>query len=144
MRNAYILIDFGDFVDGASSKTGDPYIQLLPLTQDLSEAHWDFVNVRQSGVDQTGNFRLLPASVLPPTDEDDDDDDDHKSLADKIHPYLTWIIAGSVLLGSLLLLSIALCIFRSRQKRYRPLQDPAPHGLDQHEPFTRYDPSRRY
>ena len=138
-----MLIDFGDFVDGASSKKGDPYIQLLSLTQDLAEAHSHFVNMRQMGVDQSGNFHLLPASVLPPSD-DDDDNSDHKSLADKIHPYLPWIIAGSVLFGLLLLLSIALCIVRSRKERYRPLHDPAPHGLDQHEPFTRYSPSRRY
>ncbi|TDL23419.1 hypothetical protein BD410DRAFT_160062 [Rickenella mellea] len=29
MRNMYTLINFGDFVDGSSSKTADPYIQLL-------------------------------------------------------------------------------------------------------------------
>ncbi|KAG1766173.1 aspartic peptidase domain-containing protein [Suillus occidentalis] len=32
LRNAYLLIDFGSFVDGAPPGTNAPYIQLLPIT----------------------------------------------------------------------------------------------------------------
>ena len=62
VRNAYILINFGDFVDGALAKVGDPYIQLLPLT-DPAEAHRDFVQARLGGVDDAGSLHLLP--VIP-------------------------------------------------------------------------------
>lgn len=143
MRNAYMLANFGDFVDGSTSKTADPYIQLLPLTQDMSEAHLDFVNVRLMGVDRTGDFHLLPSSVLP-NDDNTDDNKGQESLADKLHPYLPWIIGGSCVIGVGVLVSIALCIANSRRKRYRRLHDPAPHGLEQHEPFERYKPTRRY
>lgn len=140
VRNVYLLINFGDFVDGKDGKTNDPYIQLLSITQ-TSEAHSDFVVRRLDGVDDTSNFQLLPASVLPSINENPDDD---KSLSEKIHPYLPYIIAGSCLLGLLLLLGIFFCIRSSRQKRYRRLHDPAPAGLHQQPPFTSYQPSTRY
>lgn len=142
-----MLVNYGDFVDGASSKVADPYIQLLPLTADLAEAHEDFVRTRLMGVDSTGDFHLLPASVLPPNDSKQDDDN---SFAEQIHPYLPYIIAGSVLLGVALLIGVAMCIASSRRKRYRRLHDPAPGGLEygqyynQDAPFTRYEPARRY
>ncbi|KAJ7130896.1 aspartic peptidase A1 [Mycena filopes] len=65
LRNAYTLMDFGDWVEGAAVDTGDPYIQLLPLT-DAAAAHADFVNVRLNGVDTTGaaQYTLLPASQM--------------------------------------------------------------------------------
>ena len=149
VRNAYMLINYGDFVDGSSSKTADPFIQLLPLTTDRAEAHSDFVRVRLRGVDNTGNFHLLPASVLPPEPTSNSGSDD--SFADKIHPYLPYIIGGSVLLGVAALMGIALCVSKSRRTRYRPLHAPAPGGLEygygqysQDAPFTRYQPARRY
>lgn len=163
LRNAYMLINYGDFVDGSSSKTADPYIQLLPLTEDLAEAHSDFVRVRLMGVDNTGDFKLLPASVLPPNNDDNTDDDSGESFAEKVHPYLPYIIAGSAILGAALLIGIAMCIAQSRRKRYHRLPDPAPSGLeygpyrgqtdpytqeynpyDQDAPFMQYQPSRRY
>jgi len=142
LRNAYMLINFGDFVDGSSSKTANPYIQLLPLTQDLAEAHSDFVNVRLMGVDNTGNFKLLPASVVPP--DDDNGPSNKESFSDKIHPYIPWIIVGSVAIGVCIVIAIVLCVISSRRKRYRRLQEPAPQGLEQYEPFERYQPGRRY
>lgn len=58
-------MDYGNFVEDTSSDTGDPFVQLLPLT-DPVEAHQDFVNVRLSGVDTTGSpsQALLPASEM--------------------------------------------------------------------------------
>nr|GAT43189.1 aspartic peptidase A1 [Mycena chlorophos] len=63
LRNAYALMDFGDWVDGTSNDQGDPFIQLLPTTNRAS-AHADFVKVRLGGVDTTGSsqYQLLPAS----------------------------------------------------------------------------------
>ncbi|KAJ7143497.1 aspartic peptidase A1 [Mycena crocata] len=62
MRNAYTLMDFGDWVEGGSSDRGDPFIQLLPLT-DATTAHSDFVKIRLAGVDTTNSsqYALLPA-----------------------------------------------------------------------------------
>lgn len=137
-----MLVNYGDFVDGSSSKTADPYVQLLPLTTDAAEVHTDFVNVRLMGVDQTGNFHLLPASVLPPSDSSSDGSTE--SFSQRIHPYLPWIITGSSVIGVTLLVSTAFCVVRNRRKRYRRLHDPAPHGLEQYEPFERYSPSQRY
>jgi hypothetical protein len=54
VRNAYQLIDFGDFVDGSDENVADPYIQLLSIT-DRAKAHEDFVNVRLNGTDTTGS-----------------------------------------------------------------------------------------
>lgn len=61
VRNAYALIDFGDFVTTSSQDQVDPYVQLLPLTSN-STAHSDFVKVRLNGTDTTGTQTLLPAS----------------------------------------------------------------------------------
>ncbi|KAA1469688.1 acid protease [Dentipellis sp. KUC8613] len=62
LRNAYALIDFGNFVPGTSD-TSDPFVQMLPLT-DLTSAHSDFVQARLNGQDTTGSASktLLPAS----------------------------------------------------------------------------------
>ncbi|KAI0695469.1 aspartic peptidase domain-containing protein [Cytidiella melzeri] len=144
LRNAYILINFGDFVEGSSSKTAAPFVQLLPLTQDMAQAHSDFVNVRLMGVDNTGNFKLLPSSVLPPVTNYSSDDDDDESFADRIRPYLPYIIAGSAVLGLVIVAAVIGCLVSGRRKRYRRLYDAAPQGHEHVEPFERYRPNRRY
>jgi hypothetical protein len=52
VRNVYLLINYGDFVDGTTTKA-PPYAQILSLT-DAAVAHSDFVQVRLGGVDTTG------------------------------------------------------------------------------------------
>ena len=52
MRNVYLLINYGDFVDGTTNKA-PPFAQLLSLT-DAAAAHSDFVQARLNGVDTTG------------------------------------------------------------------------------------------
>ncbi|THH26418.1 hypothetical protein EUX98_g7772 [Antrodiella citrinella] len=144
LRNTYMLVNFGDFVDNAGKNTTDPYVQLLPTT-DLAEAHNDFVSARLNGIDNTGNFHLLPASVLPPSDEQDSAED-NESISEKIHPYLPYIIAGSTALGALLFGSVLwCCISSNRKKRYQKLREhTAPAGYDQPPPFQEYQPARRY
>ncbi|KAH9015677.1 hypothetical protein EDB85DRAFT_2210110 [Lactarius pseudohatsudake] len=44
LTNVYLLIDYGDFVDGTTN-TDSPYIQLLPMT-DPAAAHAEFVATR--------------------------------------------------------------------------------------------------
>ena len=55
VRNAYTLIDYGDFVEGTKN-TADPYVQFLPITNDTAAAHADFVKVRLGGVDSVEPF----------------------------------------------------------------------------------------
>lgn len=60
VRNAYTLLNWGDFVDDSSAARGSPFIQLLPLTSPV-QAHQEFVKVRLNGVDTTGDpqYKLL-------------------------------------------------------------------------------------
>ncbi|KAJ4485446.1 acid protease [Lentinula aciculospora] len=59
LRNTYLLINFGDFIDGSNSTT-DPFMQLFS-TVDRAIAHLDFVNTRLGGNDTTSSQEpLLP------------------------------------------------------------------------------------
>ncbi|KAH9016601.1 hypothetical protein EDB85DRAFT_1898042, partial [Lactarius pseudohatsudake] len=53
LTNVYLLIDYGDFVDGTTN-TDSPYIQLLPMT-DPAAAHAEFVATRLNGKDSTSS-----------------------------------------------------------------------------------------
>ncbi|KAI0706826.1 acid protease [Cerioporus squamosus] len=140
LRNAYMLINFGDFVEGSLAKVGDPYIQLLPLT-DPVEAHNDFVQIRMGGVDRSADLKLLPA--VP--DNSDDNDDDSQPHEDTLKKYLPYIIAGSVTVGVIILILIIAASYRRSNKKYRRLHDPAPAGLPTtNAPFQGYQPTRRY
>jgi hypothetical protein len=46
VSNVYLLLNYGDFIDGSTSNTSDPYAQILSTT-DPAEAHADFVATRQ-------------------------------------------------------------------------------------------------
>ena len=46
VRNVYLYVNFGDFVDGKANETAPPYIQLLSTTNDTSQADSDFVKAR--------------------------------------------------------------------------------------------------
>ncbi|TFY65812.1 hypothetical protein EVG20_g5276 [Dentipellis fragilis] len=108
LRNAYMMVNYGDFVDGSTSKA-DPYVQLLPTTNDTAEAHSDFVTVRLDGVDKTGEQRLsnTPAPSSDPTpDNTHDDDSPIKSFWEQ-HKKVIIIVASSV--GGVLLLAILAC-----------------------------------
>ncbi|ESK86192.1 aspartic peptidase a1 [Moniliophthora roreri MCA 2997] len=58
LRNTYMLIDFGDFVDGSDETVADPYFQILS-TIDKAAVHKDFVNARLGGIDITGSQPAL-------------------------------------------------------------------------------------
>ncbi|ETW81523.1 aspartic peptidase, partial [Heterobasidion irregulare TC 32-1] len=152
LRNAYLLVNYGDFLEGSNSTTADPYIQLLSLTNDTAEAHQDFVQVRLDGDDRTGSQRLSASnssSISSPSSSDDDDGSE--SFFDK---HKTAVIIGAAVAGGLVLLGalagVALCLGRKRQARmsagkplvYRPLHEPAPAGeMDQVQGYqagTRY------
>ena len=110
MRNAYLLINYGNFVDGTTTRA-PPYVQLLSVT-DPSAAHQDFINNRLGGV--------APTDVqMFATDTPDPDDvpyhDEGKTRA---------IIIGSVLGGCAFLLSIVVALYifwRRRRQRHAVL-----------------------
>jgi len=63
LRNFYTLFDYGNFIEDTSNDRGDPYVQLLSLTDPIT-ARADFVKARLNGVDTTNSSSqtLLPAS----------------------------------------------------------------------------------
>lgn len=129
LRNAYMLINFGDFVQGKTNQVADPYIQLLPLT-DIAEAHADFVTVRLNGMDTTGGQTLLNNVTAsgPPDPVNSSSNDSGFVKFVKKHK---WIFIGvGIGVGVLLIgLIIALVVRSNRKKRaYRPLHEPAPYG----------------
>jgi hypothetical protein len=65
LRNTYTLLDYGNFISASSNDRGDPYAQLLPLT-DPKTAYNDFVKVRMGGVDRTSDprYQLLPVDQM--------------------------------------------------------------------------------
>lgn len=65
VRNAYALMDYGNWVPHSKNDRDDPFIQLLPLTNKQT-AHDDFVKVRMGGVDKSGDssHALLPADQM--------------------------------------------------------------------------------
>ena len=141
VRNAYLLVDLGDYVHGSSSSTADPYMQLLSLTQP-AEAHKDFVDIRLGGVDNTSTFHLLPAMNTSNWATSN-----NQSTDQKIKPYLPYIIAGSVAVFILLIVAASACLGSRKRRRYQRLHEPAPVGIPVYEqpPFPRYQrPHRRY
>lgn len=65
VRNAYLLINFGDFVDGSVDTTADPYVQLLSIT-DPASAHADFVSVRLNHTSAPPSPSPSPPPTSPP------------------------------------------------------------------------------
>lgn len=165
VRNAYMLVNFGmcpstylcgslshpiftgDFVDGKSGKVADPYIQLLSLTDDATEAHNDFVNVRLNGVDTTGGQTLLSTvtSSGPPDPTYNGSGGDSNFV--KWFKKNKWILIGVAIgiVSILSIMSLALCLCRRGGKKkwmkgvpvqnssYRQLNEPAPRGDEHYE-----------
>lgn len=118
VRNAYLLVNFGDFVDGKQDKVANPYVQLLPTT-DVAEAHSDFVQVRLKGVDTTGGQTFLDNFTPsgPPDVRNTNSDNSFSSWLQKNKIIL--IAVGASIGGVLLLLFVALCCCRRRKSNVR-------------------------
>ena len=113
-----MLVNFGDFVDGKKDKVADPYIQLLPTTDDIAEAHSDFVKVRLMGTDSTTDQLLLDSftpSGPPDVRTSHNNNDDSLSWLQKNKTIL--IAVGATLGGLLLILLVALCFCRRTNVR---------------------------
>lgn len=119
VRNAYMLVNFGDFIDGKTDKVANPYVQLLSTTDDISEAHADFVNVRLKGVDTTSGQSFLD-NFTPSGPADVRTSHNNADFSSWIDRHKTILIAvGASLGGALLLLIAALCLCRRRRSNVR-------------------------
>jgi hypothetical protein len=119
VRNAYMLVNFGDFVDGREDKVADPYIQLLPTTDDLVEAHNDFVQVRLKGIDSTTDQMFLDTFTPsgPPDVRKSNNDD--SSVSSWLSRNKTVLIAVGASVGGVLLITIAALCFCKRKTNVR-------------------------
>ncbi|KAG2151405.1 aspartic peptidase domain-containing protein [Suillus clintonianus] len=132
LRNAYLLIDFGSFVDEAPSGTNAPYIQLLPTTN-ASQASMDFAQVR------LGNSSNASLSSLAKNSSSTS-----STSKSKLPIWAIGVIFGVVILIFFLLGIFIYCCCRRRSQRvsaptqaawipygpqnYHPLYDPSPQG----------------
>ena len=130
VRNAYMLINFGNLLNAATPSTDTAYIQLRPMTN-ATEAAQDFANVRKGSGSGTGSVVGNQYSASGSSSS--------KSKS-SVAPWLIGLIAGVGLLFVLLVAGVACCCRRRRVKNsstpstawvanppsYRPLHDPSP------------------
>ncbi|KAG9315853.1 aspartic peptidase domain-containing protein [Chiua virens] len=130
LRNAYMLIDFGNMVNAATPSTDTAYIQLLPITN-ATQAAEDFASVRNGTGDGSGNSdgNLLSSSSGSKSS--------HKKTS-------TWVIIVVVAVCLVLLLLVCGAIYYRRrrarnasvpsggwvatapQANYQPIYEPSP------------------
>ena len=119
LRNAYLLINYGDFRDGTTNKD-DPYVQLLSTTNP-AEAHEDFVQTRLNGIDTTGDQRLLNTTQIKssgdPGNADDGNNDDSSVGSWLSKHYVVIAIAGGSAVAGLLLLALLCYWLRARRQK---------------------------
>jgi len=137
LRNTYTLINFGDFVNGNPSKQGDPFFQMLSVT-DPATAHQDFVTARLNGVDTTGDasHALLPANESQHSPDTDLHPTNTNNVQDFISKYWPYIAAGGGGLVLLIVGSILIQCCCSRRRR------PAVAGVYQTGPYRQLDDPR--
>ena len=116
VRNAYLLVNFGDFVDGKQDKVANPYVQLLPTTEPV-EAHNDFVQIRLKGVDTTSGQRFLDTYTPSGPPDVKQNTGGFSSWLAKNQTIL--IAVGASVGGVLLILFTFLCCCRRRRSNLR-------------------------
>jgi len=113
-----MLVNFGDFIDGKQNKVANPYIQLLSTTDDISETHNDFVQVRLKGVDSTTDQTFL--DTYTPSGPPEVRTSSGSGISDWLYNHKTILIAvGASIGGLLLILFAALCFCRRRRSNVR-------------------------
>ncbi|OJA17757.1 hypothetical protein AZE42_04865 [Rhizopogon vesiculosus] len=136
LRNSYLLIDFGSFVDEAPPGTNAPYIQLLPITNS-SQASVDFAEVRSANGTNLSTVSKNKSSTTTSTTGTS------STSTSKTPTWVIGVIIGGVVSILLLGSCIYCCLRRRRRSKlaststqnqpygpqtYRPLHDPSPQG----------------
>ncbi|KAG0703760.1 aspartic peptidase domain-containing protein [Suillus ampliporus] len=114
LRNTYTLINYGNFVNGGSD-SGNPYVQLLPLTT-VESAVNDFIKVRLNGQNliNSSQYALLPASQEQHSPESaEEKKQQYEELVLSRWPY---ILAGCLVFVILL---VSYCVWRCCCRRKR-------------------------
>jgi len=141
----YLLINFGDFVDGSVDTTADPYVQLLSVTNPAA-AHAEFVNVRLNHTGAAVSSTPTPAvdkvinSNLQPTTGSSQTSSSGDVKSAFLKQKIPIIIVLSVGVALVLLGIIMVCCTRDRfskrgrhslantYRSYQRLEAPAPLG----------------
>jgi len=120
LSNVYLMLDYGDFIDGSTNNTAIPYAQILSTT-DPAAAHADFVATRLGGVDTTGSQTFNSSG----SGSGSGSGSSEKSFFQK---YRIPIFAVAAVGGIAAFLAAVYLVTRRRKPTYRPLYDPAPAG----------------
>ncbi|KAI9507214.1 acid protease [Russula earlei] len=135
LSNMYVLLNYGDFIDGSTSNTSAPYVQLLSTT-DPAEAHSAFVAERLGGNDTTG-----PQNKSNNNNSNNNISGTSTGFFQKNK--IPIIIAGVAVVGGAVLVG-AVLVARRRKSAYRPLHDPAPGGDLAMQSVAGYNAGARY
>jgi len=111
VRNAYLYVNMGDFIDG-SNNTADPYLQLLSVTNDTAKAHQDFVQVRGSKTTGNAEEALSKSSIHNPSLTSSK----NKSMS-KVKKIIIAVVIAGVLALVLFGVLVWCCCCRNRGKR---------------------------
>lgn len=130
VRNVYSLFDYGNYIQDTSNDRGDPYVQLLSVT-DAAGAHADFAKVRLNG---TSSPALLPASQESHSPLSAGEKKQHiEGAVERNWPYI--LVGCLVFVLSVVGCCIYACCCRRRRKGvrngfnkslYQTIQEPAP------------------
>jgi len=133
LSNMYLLLDYGDFVDGSTSNKDAPYIQAVSTT-DVAEGHKDFVEARLSGKDTT----------TPHGSSSNGNNNNNNKSQGFFRKYRIPIFIGAAVAGFAALSGAVWFVTRRRKRVYRPLFEPAPAGDMQMQYVTGYNTGGQY
>lgn len=114
------MLNYGDFIDGSTSNTANPYTQILSTTVP-SEAHTDFVATRLGGVDTTGSQHFNGSGSGSGSGS--------SGSSSFFQKYRIPIFVVAAVGGILVFLGAVYAVTRQRKPTYRPLYDPAPAAM---------------
>jgi hypothetical protein len=118
VSNVYLLLNYGDFIDGNTTNTANPYVQILSTT-DPAAAHADFVATRLGGQDSTG-------SQHPKGTGSGAGSGSKSNSSGFFQKYRIPIFVLAAVGGIAAFLGAVYHVTRRRKPTYRPLYDPAP------------------
>ena len=137
VSNMYVLLNYGDFIDGSPSNTADPYVQFISTT-DPTTAHAEFVASRLNGTDSTGSQHVSSSS------NGSGPGSSSRSSQNFFKKYRTPIIAAASVAAIALISLVAWLATRRRKPTYRPLFEPAPAGDVQMQYVAGYNTGAPY